>query len=99
MNSYRDLSNCCLYYIMTRLNYHGHIIRLSLKIWAWLQSGHTHIFDIAPRAPLLKLLEITPAAFLKESRLVYYMTIPQKTSTQVETGFNLGNDFAVQTGL
>ena len=64
-----------------------------------MKSGHTHIFDIAHRTPLLKLLEITPAAFLKESRLVYYMTIQQETSTQVETGFNLGNGFAVQMGL
>ena len=32
----------------------------SVKIWAWLQLGHTENMGVvAPRAPLLKFLEIT----------------------------------------
>ena len=35
-------------------------ISASLKIWTWLQVGHTHNMGVvAPRAPLLKFLEIT----------------------------------------
>ena len=35
----------------------------SLKIWAWLQLGHTQNMGVvAPIAPLLKFLEITTAS-------------------------------------
>ena len=49
-----------------------HIISASLKIWVWSQQGHTHIFDAAPKAPLLKCWEITTAADISSVQLYLY---------------------------
>jgi len=47
-----------VYYTLLVLN--QSIIPESLKIWAWLQLGHTQNMGVVvTRAPLLKLLEIT----------------------------------------
>ena len=49
-----------VYYTLLALNLC--IKSASLKIWAWLQLGHTQNMGVvAPRAPLLKFLEITTA--------------------------------------
>ena len=56
-----DISNCLLYFISTKLKYYICIF----ENIAYLQVEHTqYIGVVAPRAPLLKFLEITTGFIL-----------------------------------
>jgi len=76
LHGYWDISKCSLYVISIKLTYHHCTI-----IWTWLQLGHTQSMGVvAPKAPLLKYLEIITDSSLKcssshLSTFVYHLYI------------------------